>query len=245
MGLTGLVAVVTGGAGGIGRGVADQLLRAGASVALVSRGDGALSEAVGALSVLGEVVSSACDVTSEAAVSQMISDVCERLGRLDILVCSHGVMTGGYTFLDFPLERWRETIEVNLVGAFICGRAAARAMVSQRTPGRIINISSITALGSPPGLSAYNASKGGIEALTRSMAVDLADHGITVNSIAPGRVRTPMVAELPPDGPATNPVGRGADPNEIGRVAAWLADPDSSFITGSTIVVDGGRRARL
>lgn len=245
MGLEGLAAVVTGGGGGIGRAVADQLLRAGARVAIVARGRERLLNAQASLAPIGEVIACPCDVTDAEAVARLMADVREAFGQIDILVCSHGVITAGFDFLDFPVARWRETIDINLVGTFICGQAAARVMSSLGRRGRIINISSITAFGSVPRLSAYNTSKGAVEALTRSMAVDLAVHRITVNAIAPGRVRTAMVETLPSSSPTINPIGRAAEPEEIARAVVWLADPATSFVTGSTLVMDGGRRALL
>ena len=149
--------------------------------------------------------------------------------------------------LDFPRALWNETIAVNLTGTFYCAQAAARIMVAQNRGGRIIIISSIVAFASVAHESAYDASKGGIEALTRAMALDLAQHGITVNSVAPGSVATPMVSSILPPGAAFrgNPVRRSGEPGDVTRAVVWLAQPTASYITGTTIVVDGGQRALL
>jgi NAD(P)-dependent dehydrogenase (short-subunit alcohol dehydrogenase family) len=250
MALDGKVALVTGGGRGIGRGTARQLLEAGARVQVTSRTEEDLEETVRILSSFGEVAGRPSDVADAESVRALFDDVATRFGGLDILVCSHGVYNAGYTFLDFSEELWDRTIAVNLKGTFLCGQAAARSMVEQGRPGRIINISSINALASEPDCSAYNTSKGGVNSLTRSMALELGRFGITVNTIAPGWVRTPMSApylteEIASGQQIINPMRRVGEPEDIGSTVVWLADPASSYVTGATIVVDGGQYAML
>ena len=248
--LQGKVALVTGGGRGIGRGVAQSLLEAGARVEVASRTEADLDETVEQLSPLGEIAARACDVSDGASVRALVADVVARFGSLDVLVCSHGIYDAEHPFLELTEEDWDRTIAVNLKGTFLCGQAAARVMVEQGRGGRIVNISSINSLAAEPGCSDYNASKGGVNALTRSMAFDLGSHGITANVVAPGWVRSPMSApylseEILTGRQVMNIVRRVGEPEDIGTTVVWLADPGSSYVTGATIVVDGGQSAML
>jgi NAD(P)-dependent dehydrogenase (short-subunit alcohol dehydrogenase family) len=199
---------------------------------------------------LGEIAARPCDVSDGASVRALIDEVLSRFGGLDILVCSHGVYDAERPFLELEEEDWDRTIAINLKGAFLCGQAAARVMVERGVKGRIINISSINALAAEPACADYNASKGGINALTRSMAFDLGRYGITANTIAPGWVRSPMSApylseEILTGRQVVNLVRRIGEPEDIGGAVVWLADPATSYVTGATIVVDGGQTAML
>jgi len=248
--LEGQVALVTGGGRGIGRGVAKKLLQEGARVEVASRTASDLEETLGLLSEDGEIAARACDVSDADAVRKLVDDIQSRFGSLDILVCSHGVYNADVPFLELTEDAWRRTISVNLTGAFLCGKAAAQAMVERGRGGRIVNVSSINALASEPQCADYNASKGGLHSLTRSMAIDLARHGITVNVVAPGWIRSPMSApylteDILSGRQTFNLVRRVGEPEEIGGVVAWLADPDTTYVTGATIVVDGGQTAML
>ncbi len=250
MRLQGKVALVTGGGRGIGRGVAQSLLEAGARVEVTSRTAADLDETVELLSPLGEIAALTCDVSEAASVHALVADVLARFGSLDVLVCSHGVHNAERPFLEMREEDWDRTIAINLKGTFLCGQAAAGVMVERGTKGRIINVSSINALASEPSCADYNASKGGVNALTRSMAFDLGRHGITVNVVAPGWVRSPMSApylteEILTGRQVMNIVRRVGEPEDIGTTVVWLADPGSSYVTGATIVVDGGQSAML
>jgi gluconate 5-dehydrogenase len=250
MGLEGKVAMVTGGGRGIGRGVARALLAAGGRVEVTARTASDLDETVSLLSPLGEVAAYPCDVSEAGQVRALIADAVERFGGLDILVCSHGVYNAERPFLELREEDWDRTMAINLKGTFLCGQAAARVMVEQARKGRIINISSINALASEPACSDYNASKGGVNALTRSMAFDLGRYGITVNVVAPGWVRSPMSApylteDILAGSQVMNVVRRVGEPEDVGGAVVWLADPSTSYVSGATIVIDGGQSAML
>jgi NAD(P)-dependent dehydrogenase (short-subunit alcohol dehydrogenase family) len=246
--LVGKAALVTGGARGIGRGIAEGLLEAGARVTVASRTEADLDETARRLSPLGEIAAEVCDVSDAESVAHLVDGVVERHGSLDILVCCHGVHNAGHSVLDFPLELWQEALAINLTGVFLCAQASARAMVRRGAGGRIVNISSTAALASVRHEIAYDASKGGLQSLTRTMALDLAPHGITVNSICPGWVLTPMV---PPEfrteefAHQLNPVGRLGQPADVAGAVLWLADPATSYVTGASILVDGGQLAAL
>lgn len=247
MALQGKVALVTGGARGIGRGVVQTLLARGACVAAVSRSAEDVAATARELGDLGELLVRSCDVSDEEAVTGLVDEVVERFGGLDALVCSHGIYKGLYSVLDYPTELWDETVGVNLRAGFLCGRAAARAMVAAGVPGRIVFISSTAGMQSVEHECAYDASKGGLHALTRAMAVDLARHGITVNSVAPGWINTGMIRQevLEEYEPVINPMRRFGEAKDIADAVAWLVDPETSYVTGSTVVVDGGQSAAL
>jgi NAD(P)-dependent dehydrogenase (short-subunit alcohol dehydrogenase family) len=247
--LEGKIALVTGGARGIGRGTARCLLEAGAKVQVASRTVAELDESLALLSPLGEIAAKPCDVSDRAAVDALVADTVSRFGGLDILVCSHGVYTPR-PFTELDDESWHRTIGVNLDGLFFCGRAAAKVMIDQGRGGRIVNVTSISGLASEPDGADYNASKGGAHALTRSMACDLGRYGITVNAVAPGWIHTPMSApylseEIVSGQHVVNLAGRIGQPEDIARAVLWLVDPATSYVTGATIIVDGGQTATL
>jgi 3-oxoacyl-[acyl-carrier protein] reductase len=227
MKLAGQIAIVTGAARGIGKSIADRFEADGATVI---RAD-----------VQGET--ERLDVSDEADVESFVSFVARRHGRIDILVNNAGI---GLTRLmtDTTLEEWNRIIAVNLTGAFLSSRAVARIMIAQRR-GRIINIASLSGQRGGTGRAAYGASKAGVTALTKVMAVELSPHGITVNEIAPGPVNTEMTAVTHDQ--ATRqaycnliPMRRYAERDEIAAAAAFLASEDASFINGQTLNVDGG-----
>ena len=242
--LDGKVAIVTGGANGIGREVAPRLAAAGAAVLVADR-DGAGAEAVaGEIAATGgRAVGREVDVRDPAGCEALVAVTHEAYGRLDILVTSAGI-AHSCPFLQTSLELWHETLAVNLTGTFLCCQAAAPAMVAAGG-GRIITIASVSGQRGGTGRAAYGASKGGVITLTRVMAVELAQHNITVNAIAPGPVETPMVGALhtAADRAAwlgSVPAKRYGTPAEVAAAAVFLASEEASYITGHVLNVDGG-----
>ncbi|HEY7196633.1 MAG TPA: SDR family oxidoreductase [Gaiellaceae bacterium] len=248
--LAGKVAIVTGGGRGIGRGIARALLEEGARVTAVSRTERDLEETRNELGAGGELEVQPLDVSDRSAVDALFGTVRDRHGSLDALVCSHGVYDAEQPFLELTDDQWDQTLGINLRGTFICGQTAARIMAADETPGRIVVVTSINGLAAEPACADYNASKAGLHGLVRSMACDLAPHGITVNAVAPGWVRSPMSApylteEIVAGRKRFNPVGRVGEPKDIGGAAAWLCAPATSYVTGAVLVVDGGQTAML
>jgi NAD(P)-dependent dehydrogenase (short-subunit alcohol dehydrogenase family) len=243
--LSGKVAIVTGGSRGIGRAAAALLLKEGARVVVASVRPESVAAAVKELSALGPVEGIHCDVAVEEDVRRLVAETVRRCGRLDVLVANAG--TGGaYTNLaDLSAADWDAMIAVHLRGTFLCGREAARAMRERKIRGRIVTVSSTAVWEGDPLLGHYNAAKAGIVGLTRSMAADFAPWGIRVNGVAPGWVHTEMSSnDLPPPGTRIENLGvleRAGLPEEIAPAIAFLASGVCDFLTGTTLVVDGGQ----
>jgi 3-oxoacyl-[acyl-carrier protein] reductase len=235
------VAIVTGGGSGIGAEICRRFAADGMRVVVADRDEG---NAAGVASEIGDAASAtALDVTDEAAVDALVTEAVEKYGRLDVLVTSAGIGIQK-SMLETTADEFRRILDVNLAGMFLCGRAAARVMIG-RGGGRIINIASVAGIRGVPGRVAYSASKGGVIAMTQVMAVELGEHGITVNAIAPGPIETALTMRMHTDETrraynAANPVARYGTLAELAAAASFLASEEASYVNGHTLVVDGG-----
>jgi gluconate 5-dehydrogenase len=245
--LDGRVAIVTGGSRGLGQEMAEGLAEAGASLMLCARRDEWLTPTVAEMRRRGHTVEGAiCDVSKPADVQAIVDKTIASFGKVDILVNNAGV-TWAAEPEDMPLEKWQKVVDVNLTGAFLFCQAAGRDML-RRQWGRIINIASIAGMHSSvqgPHFAAYAATKAGLIGLTRELAGSWGRKGIRVNAIAPGyfhsRLADGAIELTEASIKATSPIPRVGDAGELKGVAVFLAADASNYITGQTIVVDGGR----
>lgn len=247
--LTDRIALVTGGNGGIGLGMARGLGQAGATVVIVGRNAEKSAAALRELQALGvRAESLPCDVTREDAVQALFAEVAARHGRLDILVNNAG-STVRKAPQDFTLDEWKSVMDVNLTSAFLCARAAYPLM-RKAGRGKVINIGSIMSLFGAPYAPAYCASKGGIVQFTKSLALAWAKDNIQANAVLPGWIDTELtvgaraqVAGLDERVLARTPAGRWGTPQDLAGIAVFLASGASDFVTGTAIPVDGGYAA--
>ncbi len=243
--LEGHVAVVTGASKGLGRSMSEALARNGASVALVARNQDLLEEVVeGIQAAGGKAEAIVADVTEEEAMSEVQRQVEETFGVCDILINNAGI-NNRKAIDEFSLEEWNEILGVNLTGPFLCSRAFVPGM-KQKKWGRILNMTSIMSHVSLPNRTGYSTTKAGLIGFTKSLALELASFGVTVNGISPGPFATEMNKPLLED-PEKNkmfleriPLGRWGQVKEIGALAAFLCSDEAGFITGTDIVIDGG-----
>ncbi len=250
MSLENKIAIVTGGADGIGYAIAERFLREKAKVIIADIDNETGAKAAKTLGKINTCTFIHCDVSQKLDVHNLIASTLDLHDRIDILVNNAGMVAGG-DFLEVSEADFDRVIAVNLKGAFLCGQAVAKHMVSQikegGSPGSIINMSSINAVLAIANQVPYSVSKGGMNQLTKVMALSLAEHGIRVNAIGPGSIMTKILQSVASDKAANDrimsrtPMGRIGDPSEIASIAAFLASDDASYITGQTIYADGGR----
>jgi len=243
------VAIITGGTKGIGYGIAEEFIREGARVVVTGRNEQTGNAAAAGLKKLGDqVLFIAGDVGNIDSLDASIRQTVDHFGRLDIYVANAGINDPDKThFLDITPEQYDRIMDINLRGMFFGGQRAARQMVKQGDGGVLINMSSVNAHLALDSQMVYTASKGAIQQLTKVQAVALAPHNIKVNAIAPGPIDTELMRRVGSDKQLMNtilsrtPMGRIGTPSECGRLAVFLASPDSDFIFGQSIYNDGGR----
>jgi 3-oxoacyl-[acyl-carrier protein] reductase len=227
--LSGRIALLTGGAGGIGRAVAERFAASGATVVTWD---------------LAETADEQVDVTDETAVAAGMQRLLARHGRLDILVNCAGITGPNLRIEDYPLADWQRTVDISLKSTFLCCKAAVPAMRA-RNSGRIVNLASIAGKEGNATMTAYSAAKGAVIALTKALGKELADTEIRVNCVAPAVIATPMNEQMTPEAYAAVvakiPLGRPGQPAEVAAMIAWLASDECSFSTGACFDLSGGR----
>ena len=234
-------AVVTGGAAGIGLAVASRLAASGAKVALWDRDEAALAEAV---KKVNGSLAQAVDVTDDRAVDEAARAAAERLGGIDVLVCSAGITGPNTTTWEYPVDAWRRVFDVNVHGLFYCNRAVVPIM-RKSGYGRIVNIASVAGKEGNPNAPAYSASKAAVIGLTKSLGKELAKTEIRVNCVTPAAVRTAIFDQMTQEHIdfmlSKIPLGRFGTVDEIAALVCWLASEDCSFATGAVFDASGGR----
>jgi NAD(P)-dependent dehydrogenase (short-subunit alcohol dehydrogenase family) len=249
-GLAGRVTLITGAAQGIGRACAERFSREGAPVVLLDVDDARGQALAAELNSKGaQVLYHPCDVGDKEQVDAAVAAALDRFGRIDGLINNAAIFRAA-DFLDIAEADFDAVLRVNLKGAFLMGQACAREMVRQGRGGFIVNMSSVNGVMAVPSIASYNASKGGVDQLTRVMALALVDHGIRVNAVAPGTIATELAQKAVLGSEEARarilgrtPMKRLGDPAEVADAVAYLACDAASYITGEILYVDGGRRA--
>ncbi|MCX6806681.1 MAG: 3-oxoacyl-ACP reductase FabG [Candidatus Berkelbacteria bacterium] len=243
--LNGKTAIVTGASSGIGKGIAQYLAKAGANITLAARRLEKLQELAKEIESNGQkTLPIKVDVTQKEDIQKMVAETIKHFGKVDILVNNAGILEYK-NFLEVDEKNWNDVLNVNLRGYLWAGQEAAKEMAKNKS-GKIINIASIAGFAAFPQITVYNISKAGVIMLTKSMAAELGPVGINVNAIAPGLIETEMTQDILKDPKTAEgflakiPVGRTGKPEDIAGVAAFLASDLSNYVSGETIVVDGG-----
>jgi len=241
--LTGQVAIVTGGARGIGREIALVLAKDGADIALFDVNPQQLQQTAAELQALGRRAEGlVVDVTDGKQVEEGVAKVLDKLGRIDILINNAGITKDGL-LIRMDDAQWDQVLNINLKGTFLCTRAAAKQMLKQRR-GRIVSIASIVGIVGNPGQANYAASKAGIIGLTKAVAKELASRGITCNAVAPGFIKTEMTDALPEQAKQrlmeAIPMGVLGEPGDVAQAVRFLVSDGARYVTGHVLVVDGG-----
>jgi NAD(P)-dependent dehydrogenase (short-subunit alcohol dehydrogenase family) len=242
--LNGRHAVVTGGAQGIGLAIAMRLLASGASVSLWDRDTELLVGASTKLKTAGVISCETVDVTDAVSVAHGVEDTLAKHSRIDILIANAGIAGPNYTTWEYPIDAWKQVIDTNLLGVFLCCRAVVPCMLQQNY-GRIVNVASIAGKEGNANASAYSASKAGVIALTKSLGKETASHNIGVNCITPAAARTRLFEQMTEAHInfmlSKIPRGRFVEVDEISAMVAWLVSEENSFTTGAVFDLSGGR----
>ncbi len=246
------VAIVTGSGQGIGRGIAERFAQEGARLVVADKNETTLRKAESELKALGgDVLAVQVDVSQSDQIAAMFQSVLQTFGTVDVLVNNAAWAVPTAHFLDMTEDFWDTVLRTNLKSVFLCSHHAARIMADQKKPGSIVNISSFGALRAHREMAAYDAAKGGIEAMTRAMAVDLAPWRIRANAVGPGLTATPAVTDYLPTPEQqkrlldTVPLERLGQPSDVAAAVLFFASDEASYVTGQILYVDGGVVAQL
>lgn len=242
--LAGRVAVVTGGARGLGYSIAERIVQSGGSVSLWDVDAAKLADAAKQLSAQGAVGTAALDLTESASVQAATEATVARFGKIDILINNAGITGGNAATWELDPVAWRRVIDVNLVGPFITSRSVVPVMLRQGY-GRIVNVASVAGKEGNPNASHYSASKAGLIGLTKSLGKELATRGVLVNCVTPAAANTDLFAQMTPQHieymRSKIPMNRFVEPQEVAALVCWLASEDCSFSTGAVFDISGGR----
>jgi NAD(P)-dependent dehydrogenase (short-subunit alcohol dehydrogenase family) len=247
-GLEGRGVLVSGGSSGIGLATTRRFLEEGARAFVAGLDADEVRSAIKGMRELGTVAGDAYDVRDPSDVDRLATDADRHLDGVDVLINNAGIASVT-AFLEIGVDRWDDVMSVNLRGQFLVAQRVARRMVDRGTRGAIVNMASTNALEGEAGYAHYDASKGGVAMLTRTMAIELAPHGIRVNALCPGKIATPLQDAAEDPSYVAHfleervPMGRSGRPDEVAAAYAFLASDDASYITGALLVVDGGQLA--